>query len=613
MAVGYRAVVRLGGSRDAISVAEAQLASWFREKKLRGALWVTDWDGPGEHELGEKGTLSVVYDQDRPDGSRRRLYRFRETNADGVWTVSVFALDTPQAKESPQTLVIDVDADVEDPDEVVWKVAPPRLIRSILEANPAFDGDTPLTGEPLMIRGPEARTVLAAILDPVRTAAVIVAPLPWHDYESEWRTMIRSLTMQSVGVAATFIVDEAATTLLAENLPDSHGIDKGVIRTFAPQVDLESSADGLRHRMLYPGTLLKHVNRGRVSDYLAKRHAYSTRSRFIERELPSDVRRGLSILQRAEAATQRTRSIDRRVIQDRQIRPALNRSRESASSLVPSLVRQFVRRWLGPDKAPTDATFQELDELLERKTAEAEQWEDEWNKVAEDNDRLTDRLRDAEAQRDDLSIDITDAEDKLRQREREVTVLRQRLIEYGQPNLTYVEPDSESWNPPDDVMSLLDRITDSGADNHPVFDRVVFTGDVDKAREVDVREKSPRYAHAFWDFIRVLYDYAEGCAAGHITCGVHLYLKSDQIAGHKCHPDRHSATESESTLNRWGKERVFPVPVAVDPSGKVQMAAHFKPTWRNAFAPRMHYYDDTNGTGKVYIGYIGRHLTTKDT
>ena len=43
------------------------------------------------------------------------------------------------------------------------------------------------------------------------------------------------------------------------------------------------------------------------------------------------------------------------------------------------------------------------------------------------------------------------------------------------------------------------------------------------------------------------------------------------------------------------------------------MAAHFKPTWRDRLAPRMHYYDDTSNTGKVYIGYIGRHLRNTKT
>ncbi|WP_156656326.1 hypothetical protein [Mycobacterium sp. 852002-51152_SCH6134967] len=207
MAVGYRAIARLEDTQDAISVAESQLTSWFREKKQQGTLAVADWDGDGDYELGPSAELTVVHDPDRQDGSRRRLYRFRETNSAGVWIVSLSALVTPQAKTFQQTLVVDVDVDVENTDEAVARVAPPRLMRKILEAHQAMDSETPLTGEPQFVRGAEASKVLVSILDPNRTASVIVAPLPWVDGEDEWRRAIRSLTTQSVGVAATFILD----------------------------------------------------------------------------------------------------------------------------------------------------------------------------------------------------------------------------------------------------------------------------------------------------------------------------------------------------------------------------------------------------------------------
>jgi hypothetical protein len=250
--------------------------------------------------------------------------------------------------------------------------------------------------------------------------------------------------------------------------------------------------------------------------------------------------------------------------------------------------------------------------LLNGKSAEASQWEEDWNKIAESNERLESALRESKSQLDDLSLDLAVAEERLREQDREVIVLRRRLVEHGKPDLTYVVPDSEVWSPPDEIMSLLDRIS-SGGDTHLAFSRVVFTGDVDTALEVQARDQASRYAHALWDYIHVLHDYAEASAEGRIAGGVHLYLKSDNISGHKCHPYRHAPGESDTTLNGWGKERIRPVPVEVDPSGEVLMAAHFKPTWRDTFAPRMHYYDDTNNTGKVYIGYIGRHLTTKDT
>jgi hypothetical protein len=43
------------------------------------------------------------------------------------------------------------------------------------------------------------------------------------------------------------------------------------------------------------------------------------------------------------------------------------------------------------------------------------------------------------------------------------------------------------------------------------------------------------------------------------------------------------------------------------------MPAHFKAGQENTFAPRVHYFDDTDQTGKIYIGYIGRHLMNTKT
>ncbi|BBE21861.1 hypothetical protein MN0502_07440 [Arthrobacter sp. MN05-02] len=39
------------------------------------------------------------------------------------------------------------------------------------------------------------------------------------------------------------------------------------------------------------------------------------------------------------------------------------------------------------------------------------------------------------------------------------------------------------------------------------------------------------------------------------------------------------------------------------------MLAHFKPTHPDTIALRMHICDDVHQSGKIYIGYIGRHLT----
>jgi hypothetical protein len=43
------------------------------------------------------------------------------------------------------------------------------------------------------------------------------------------------------------------------------------------------------------------------------------------------------------------------------------------------------------------------------------------------------------------------------------------------------------------------------------------------------------------------------------------------------------------------------------------MGAHFKIARKGLISPRMHYYDDAGQTGKVYVGYIGKHLPNTHT
>ena len=45
----------------------------------------------------------------------------------------------------------------------------------------------------------------------------------------------------------------------------------------------------------------------------------------------------------------------------------------------------------------------------------------------------------------------------------------------------------------------------------------------------------------------------------------------------------------------------------VNACGKVFMGAHLR-IGGGGTAPRLHYFDDCSGTGKIYIGYMGLHL-----
>jgi hypothetical protein len=50
------------------------------------------------------------------------------------------------------------------------------------------------------------------------------------------------------------------------------------------------------------------------------------------------------------------------------------------------------------------------------------------------------------------------------------------------------------------------------------------------------------------------------------------------------------------------------VPAEVSIQEQEFMEAHAKLRVVGGSAIRMHFYDDTANTGKIYIGYIGKHL-----
>ena len=75
-------------------------------------------------------------------------------------------------------------------------------------------------------------------------------------------------------------------------------------------------------------------------------------------------------------------------------------------------------------------------------------------------------------------------------------------------------------------------------------------------------------------------------------------------------PGCHAKGETKATQDHsvYGTARVLPVPAIVDPSGHVFMGAHIRIVKYGSISPRMHYYNDAVGTGKMYVGYIGPHL-----
>ncbi len=615
VAIGYRAVLRLGREQNAVTAAEEQVRAWLRSKAKRARLrkGPAEWDGPGFHAVGRGSDLLVVH-ADHDEDTPRRLYRLTEVNAAGRWIVSIYAGVLPEGKRRDQIVVVEVELVDTNREAALEKVTPPAIVRALLDTYDADDGFVRLTGSPTVIRSGQTAELLAVIENPGRKASVVVALSPARDLDDSWRQVVGSLTRQSVGVAAAYVVYFDAMDEFNKSLPESHRVRAGEIRTFVPGVDLDSPSDAIRHKWLSLPALTRSLRGKRVSDVLQRRHGEEARRRFVETELPAGIQRMIELLRRAETGTDRAARVEALVAKERKVKPGAIRVASGSSPITvvetkwQERLALVLRRWLGIEAAEP-RHLEQLDSFIESKVAEVTIAAEQLAEVASDVEVLEGELLQLRRQKEDMELEWAIAREAQQTVGRENSVLRQRLARSDRPEDAYVEPEEEIWEAPSSVEDLTKLLT-AGPGEHQATARIEFVGSPAGAVEIDRRYPSGVYATAFWQHVQTLHDYVLARESG-FSGGVHLYLTSDHVEGAKCPPGQHAAKESDSVLNnsKWRSERVFSVPQQVHPDARVLMEAHFKPTWRDTFAPRMYYYDDVSGTGKIYIGYIGRHLT----
>jgi hypothetical protein len=145
---------------------------------------------------------------------------------------------------------------------------------------------------------------------------------------------------------------------------------------------------------------------------------------------------------------------------------------------------------------------------------------------------------------------------------------------------------------------------------------VVICDTEEAAQEIDRHAKGPLWARKAWNTFQALEDYAAAKSDGSFHGNFLSFCQGSSPPGHRISADWVAQGESESVGNNptYRGARVFPVPEEVDPSGSVYMEQHIRLEKGSDPAPRIHFYDDTAGaSGKVYVGYLGRHLPSGQT
>lgn len=619
LGIGYQTVFRANPTIDAIEVAERHVRGWLGEK-LGGVSRLDDWDGATSCDFDDRYSISVAEVNDGLNGVARRLFRLVDANPTGTFVVSIYAAQPTGAK--PGLLIVQAAQERVSSDAAIDSVGTPRIVKDLLDELQPLDGRTALTSQPQLVRSIDVRTVLDAITDEARIGAVIVASSPGAQVDAAWSEIVTKLTRNSVGVASIFVIAADAVDELNIRLPESHKTPPGRVRTYGAGVQLDDPLDGRAHRFLGPSTLSRAVRGRAIVGKLPSVHARGPRLRLLERALPGDVRRTIELLDRAERRQRIAQHVATEALVDRpesthtvsNSAPETEQPGTAAEVRQPTFARlkRVVSRWLGREEV-TEAEVEDLDTLIAANVADARVARDYVAEVEAENDRLVAELNQLRAHLDELGFDIALSADELRASERENQLLKsrlRRLHEFAPP----VDADADHWAPPVDVEELIARIT-PGEEAHAALEFVEFTGDADAVAELRKRDPYGKYASDLWDYVRVLAEYAALRRSGAFEGSVYMYLEQDDVEGFKCSPQRHAARESDSVLQngKWRSERELPVPPSVAGEGRVLMQAHFKPTHRDQFAPRMYYYDDTNSTGRIYVGYIGRHLSNTKT
>ncbi len=642
MALGYRSVLRLDDKDDAVKIATNQMRSWLKSKHPhhgRGTLDTYDWDGVGVHRLGPRAELTVV-EHSGEDASHRRMLKFVESNSAGVWRVTVTATSLPNGNEARQLIVVEVNNDGVIPDgrQASDTTDPPRIVRDLLDVARArdFHADLQISSSPTVVDVQDVPGMLEALMDERRGISLVIAGAMPQVPISAWRSVVGKLVKNSVGTMASYVLTEEAHLNLNHALTDSHKVDKGAVRTFLPGVAPGDRADAYRHRILTPSSLAEALQEGnRIRPSLVRVHAASARRRLLEQPLPHEAQRSARILEREELKLQSEGAPAIPPLRKAVLTPSIE-PLPAPGQTKPSDFSQ-----MGPSLVPVDTVVvpleaeaaHELEQLVHALTGSGQISASSIRLIrdqlasaagtvvrhATQVDGLLDRLN---ATNDELA-QLQSIEENLILElavEAEQRRAADRLAQYRGDRLKELQIYDGLHDPegadldlsPGSVQDLLDRLEI----DERVSEFVRFTGDLDTAVDIDIRDGVGRYAAAFWEYVLVLRDYCLEKRDRAFSGNLYMYLTQDDTQGRKCDPKRFAPTESDTVQSKpeWRDERLRPVPVDVDPSGFVHMMAHFKPTHKDSIAPRMHIYDDTAGpTGNVYIGYIGRHLTNTKT
>lgn len=531
----------------------AQLQVWLREKGWAAQLDRTTFEQRGANEL------FVLHHDTHPAGSTR--VRLREQSASGEWRTEL-TLSNPLTGDGWLALTVTNNRGN--------FVAVPRVTDYLLDTVEAHDGPAVLTSRPVSLSPAGIDPLLEELCSPEREGLVFVAGTgpdsalltPFREKLVEWTKEVR-------GLSRVVVLDPPATAELERELGPSHAVRPWTVRTFQPMVDPAVELDGRRHRILGIATLAR-----RPDDDLARLLGRAARSHAAARKLPNTVLTVSRMLARLETQAAVSALAPTVSIEDDLSRPdsPARGDRPTVPDLDPISSTARIRRQLEEQQARIDILEDEI--AFYREYAEDEEFNGalavaESTRLADENRWLRARLSDRQ--------DYAAAFGKI--------------------------PDSAYARYPKSFEELFDQVPELETQG------VIITADRRKAAELDDHDSLGKLVRAAWDALLALCAYLRARRTGACESSLDGYLARTPMGYRTIPPKKFASTETSRTMDAFGGERRFPVPVSVDRSGTAVMKAHVKLGRVGMVSPRLYLLDRYGSDGKVYVGYIGEHLT----
>ncbi|MFF4651408.1 hypothetical protein [Streptomyces sp. NPDC001380] len=577
-AARYRMVVTSGhGHTDTAALADQRLRGWLKqegydEPPAAPAPPVAGGAAPPEaarHRIGDRASLDLDAGPLRGGTGRYLRRRVRQPAPHGVRQTTL-TVATPSG--GPTWVRLEAEHLPNGPGvRSSGRVPVPGLARDLLPLLDASDGPAAVRDRPAVV-GPRAvDRLIDELCDPDRRLPIVVASVPADLDRDAWLAdAVRPAVANLTGLAVLYVLDHAARP--AFNLAlEYHPVYGGAVRTYLPGLDPAARGDGVHHPVM-SRRLLEDDPR-RAAAILAR----EPRRLAADTPLP-DVLADVPVL----------RTLPLPPAPPRPGSPAAGQDARGART----------------DQEARDAQAAESAEAAEQSAREEQAGADELQRIRR-------QLQHAERLERSLLAEADDQYEALRHARAQVRVLTRRLVSAAGPAAADPaevagEARREEDANPATFAELVARLGE--------FPSLVFTGDVKEALALDERNAGPGWARLAWDGLLALQDYADAAARGRAHGDFKQWCEHTPPDCHPFPPRKAVRGESHtvSTNAKWKKERMLPVPHAVDPSGRAFMGAHLR-IGGGGTAPRLHYLDDCSGTGRIYIGYIGLHLTNTRT